>query len=394
MCPRRAICCLRETSILARDSQRCRVCFFHPCNFTHVGIIHLLCIGTIELDLPVVQAAMSGYSDWPMRAIARQLGAPYSICEVMIDSFVSSLKDRAKTRHHLLVTDNDHPVGAQLMGAEPSEFPPAAKKLVEAGFDVIDINFGCPAKKASGRCRGGFHLGQPSVAIEILQRVRDAVPSATPVTVKMRRGLDDTPQSRDNFFRIIESAFELGIAAVTVHGRTVEQKYVGPSRWDFLKEVRQLFPQRTLLGSGDLFTAADCVRMLRETGVDGVTAARGSIGNPWIFAQAAALLRGEPLPQPPRVYAQRDVICEHFRLAEQILPSDQVSKQLRKFCIHYSAWHPAAEAVRAAFIAVKNAADWHEVIACHYAIDQPGQFPADPGNSGQPLAVSCAEPVS
>ena len=361
--------------------------------FANDGISNLLNIGSIELDLPVVQAAMSGYSDWPMRAIARKLGAPYSICEVMIDSFVSSLKDRARTRHHLLVTDNDHPVGAQLMGAEPDEFPQAANKLVEAGFDVIDINFGCPAKKASGRCRGGYHLGQPDVAIEIVRRVRDAVPTETPVTVKMRRGLDDTPQSRDNFFRIIEAAFELGVAAVTVHARTVEQKYVGPSRWAFLKEVRRLFPNRTLLGSGDLFTAADCVRMLRETCVDGVTAARGSIGNPWIFSQAAALLRGEPMPQPPTVDEQRDVICEHFRLAEQILPPDQVSKQLRKFCIHYSAWHPAGDTVRAAFIAVRNAADWHQVIACHYAIDQPGQYPADPGNSEQPLEVSCAEPV-
>lgn len=326
---------------------------------------------------------MSGYSDWPMRAIARKLGAPYSICEVMIDSFVSALKDRAKTRHHLLVTDDDHPVGAQLMGADPDEFPSAARKLVGAGFDVIDVNFGCPAKKASGRCRGGYHLGQPDVAIEILQRVRDSVPIETPVTVKMRRGLDETQQSRDNFFRIIETGFELGIAAVTVHARTVEQKYAGPSRWAFLKEVRQLFPNRTLLGSGDLFTAADCVRMLKETGVDGVTAARGSIGNPWIFSQAAALLRGEPLPLPPTVHEQREVICEHFRLAEQILPPDQASKQLRKFCIHYSAWHPEAETVRTAFIAVRNSHDWHHVIAREYAVEQPGRYPANPGNSAQ-----------
>ena len=322
---------------------------------------------------------MSGYSDWPMRTIARKLGAPYTICEVMIDSFVSSLKSRAKTRHHLFVTDEDHPVGAQLMGAEPDEFPAAARKLVEAGFDVIDINFGCPAKKASGRCRGGYHLGQPDVAIEIMKRVRDAVPVETPVTVKMRRGLDDTQQSRDNFFRIMESAFELGVAAITVHGRTVEQKYVGPSRWSFLKEVRQQFPDRTLLGSGDLFTAADCVRMLRETGVNGVTAARGSIGNPWIFSQAAALLRGEPMPEPPSVYEQRDVLCEHFRLAEQILPPDQVSKKLRKFCIYYAAWHPASDVVRNAFIAVKNADDWHQVIARHYADGRPGMSPENSG---------------
>jgi tRNA-dihydrouridine synthase B len=237
---------------------------------------------------------MSGYSDWPMRAIARKLGAPYTICEVMIDSFVSSLKARSKTRHHLFVTDDDHPVGAQLMGAEPDEFPAAAKKLVEAGFDVIDINFGCPAKKASGRCRGGYHLGQPDVASEIIRRVRDAVPAEIPVTVKMRRGLDDTQQSRDNFFRIMESAFELGVAAShgsRSHGGT---EICGPESLGFSERGAASVSDRTLLGSGDLFTAGDCVRMLRETGVDGVTAARGSIGNPWIFSQAAALLRGEP----------------------------------------------------------------------------------------------------
>ncbi|MFO0999923.1 MAG: tRNA-dihydrouridine synthase [Planctomycetaceae bacterium] len=341
----------------------------------------MLRIGPISLELPVVQAALSGYSDWPMRAVAKRLGAPYSICEVLTDSFVNSLKDRVKTRHHLYLEEEDHPVGAQLMGSEPEEFPAAAKKLVEAGFDVIDVNFGCPAKRSGGRCRGGYHLGQPEVAIDILQRVRDAVPSNVPVTVKMRRGLDDTQQSRDNFFRIIEFAFAIGVAAVTVHGRTVEQKYIGPSRWSFLKEVRQQFPDHTLLGSGDLFTAEDCVRMLKETGVDGVTAARGSIGNPWIFSQAAALLRGESLPDAPTVYEQRQVICEHFRLAEKILPADQVSKQLRKFCIHYSSWHPEASSVRAAFIAVKNAEDWHQVIEQWYRSDRPGQYPANPGNT-------------
>ena len=351
----------------------------------------MLKIGSIELAHPVVLAALSGYSDWPMRALARRMGAPYTICEVMIDSFVSSLKDRAKTRHHLYLEDGDHPAGSQLMGADPDEFPPAAKKLVEAGFDVIDVNFGCPAKKASGRCRGGYHLGQPDVAIQILQKVRGSVPDDIPVTVKMRRGLDDTDESRDNFFRIIEAAFDLGIAAVTVHGRTVVQKYIGPSRWSFLKEVRSKFPDRTLLGSGDLFTAEDCVRMLRETGVNGVTAARGAIGNPWIFAQSAALLRGEPLPAPPTVHEQRDVLCKHFRLAEKILPEDQVSKQLRKFCIHYSGWHPDSETVRNAFIAVRNASDWKDVIATHYAEDRAGQYPANPGGSNSTVdaGLSC-----
>jgi tRNA-dihydrouridine synthase len=108
--------------------------------------------------------------------------------EVVIDKFVTSLRDRQRTRHHLYVTDADHPCGAQLMGAEPETFGPAALRLVEAGFDVIDINFGCPARKASGRCRGGYHLGQPAVAVEILQRVLEAVPSSIPVTVRDASG--------------------------------------------------------------------------------------------------------------------------------------------------------------------------------------------------------------
>jgi nifR3 family TIM-barrel protein len=269
------------------------------------------------------------------------------------------------------------------MGSVPTEFPEAAKKLVQAGFDVIDVNFGCPAKRTSGRCRGGYHLGQPDVAIEILRRVRDAVPADVPVTVKMRRGIDDSLASRENFFRILTAAFNIGFAAATIHGRTVEQKYIGPSRWEFLKEVRQAYPGKTLLGSGDLFTAADCVRMLQETGVDGVTAARGAIGNPWIFGQAAALLDGQPLPPAPDVHEQRAVICRHFELAQETLPADQASRQLRKFCIYYSGWHPDASSVRNAFIAVRNAVEWQQVISDWYRDNQPGRYPENPGNAGK-----------
>ena len=139
------------------------------------------------------------------------------------------------------------------MGAEPAQFAEASLKLVEAGFDIIDINFGCPVKKVLGRCRGGFHLGQPDVALDIVQRTRDAVPDEIPVTVKMRRGIDDTQESEDNFFTILDGAFDIGIAGVTVHGRTVQQRYIGPSRLEFLKKVKQHIGDRILLGSGDLF---------------------------------------------------------------------------------------------------------------------------------------------
>src|SRR5947207_5367207 len=156
-------------------------------------------IGPLRLDFSVVQDALSGYSDMPMRVIARRLGAPYTLCEVMLDQFVVQLKPRRKNRHFLQVADEEHPTGGQLMGADPQDFAPAALRMVEAGFDVIDINFGCPVKKVLGRCRGGFHLSQPEVALEIVRRVRDAVPAMIPVTLKMRRGIDDSAESRDKF---------------------------------------------------------------------------------------------------------------------------------------------------------------------------------------------------
>src|SRR5450432_3664037 len=98
-------------------------------------------LGPIELDFPVVQAALSGYSDWAMRVIARRLGASYTLCEVMLDRFVNEVTKGAKARRYMQVTDEEHPVGAQLMGANPVEFGPAAEHLVAAGFDVVDINF-------------------------------------------------------------------------------------------------------------------------------------------------------------------------------------------------------------------------------------------------------------
>ncbi len=335
----------------------------------------MLQIGSIQLPSPVVLAALSGYSDWPMRALARKMGAPYTVHEVMIERFVNNLKDRERTRRFLKVADTDHPVGAQLMGSHPAEFAEAARRLVDAGFDVVDINFGCPMKKLRGQCRGGLHLGQPNIALQIVQSVRDALPQRIPVTVKMRRGLDDSSESTDNFFQILEGAIASGVAAVTIHGRTVAQKYVGRSNWNFLKMVRDAFPHQTLLGSGDLFTAHDCVRMLRETGVNGVTAARGAIGNPWIFQQTQALLRGNALPAAPTVFEQRDMIREHMRLAADVYPAEQASRQLRKFGIRYAMWHPEAEKVRNAFIDVQNPEQWHHTVTQWYSEDRPGNYP-------------------
>jgi len=334
-------------------------------------------IGSLKIGFPVVQAALSGYSDWPMRLIARRHGASYAICEVMLDQFLVTMKDnRHRNRHFLHITEDERPVGGQLMGAEPEQFARGAQKLVQAGFDVIDINFGCPVKKVLGRCRGGFHLSQPPVALEIVQRTREAVPPQIPVTVKMRRGLDDTAESRDNFFTIFDGAFAAGVAAITVHGRTVVQRYNGPSRWQFLKEVKaHAGPTKTILGSGDLFTPHDCLEMMSQTGVDGVTVARGAIGNPWIFSQCQALAAGQPLPPPPKLFEQRDIILEHYQLAVSLYGEQRAGPLMRKFGIKYAALHPQHLVVREEFAKTKTLEDWKSVIGLWYAEDLPGCHP-------------------
>jgi nifR3 family TIM-barrel protein len=333
--------------------------------------------GSLEIGFPVMQAALSGYSDWPMRLLARRHGASYALCEVMLDQFLVTMKDnRQRNRHFLHITDDERPVGGQLMGAEPEQFARGAQKLVQAGFDVIDINFGCPVKKVLGRCRGGFHLSQPEVALEIVQRTRDAVPAEIPVTVKMRRGIDDSAEARDKFFAIFDGAFAAGVAAITVHGRTVMQRYIGPSRWQFLTELKRYAgPEKTILGSGDLFTPQDCLEMMRQTGVDGVTVARGAIGNPWIFGQCQALAEGKPLPAPPALFEQREVMLEHFRLAESLYGSERAGAHMRKFGIKYAALHPQHLVVREAFTKTKSIEDWNAVLAQWYGEDLPGCHP-------------------
>jgi len=330
-------------------------------------------LGPLEIGFPVLLAAMAGYTDWPTRRIARRLGAGLTISEVLLDRFVLSVTRGRKAKRYLRVTDEDHPVGAQVMGSEPDEVARAAVKLVEAGFDLVDVNFGCPVKKVLSKCRGGHLLTDPDRALRIVARVREAVPPEIPVTVKMRRGMDDTEASREQFFAIFDGAFRSGVAAVTVHGRTVRQRYEGPSSWAFLEEVKRHAGQRTVLGTGDLFTAADCLDMFARTGVDGVCVARGAIGNPWIFQQARALAAGHALPDPPSLFEQRDVLAEHYRLAEEIYGPARCPKVMRKFGIKYSRLHPRADRVRDAFVLVRSRDGWHQLLARWYADDLPGR---------------------
>ena len=326
-----------------------------------LGNVRPLAIGSVQIGFPVVQAALSGYSDGPMRIVARRLGASYSLGEVLIDRFVLDATNQHHARRHLTLSEEEHPVGGQLMGSNPTEFAPAAKRLVEAGFDVIDINFGCPVKSAVSGCRGGYHLSQPDVALEIVSRTREAVPPSIPVTLKMRRGIDDSDESRERFFCILDGAFARGVAAITVHGRTVEQRYLGPSNWDFLREVKLHAGSKTILGSGDLFTAQACLEMIRDTGVDGVSVARGAIGNPWIFAQAKALAAGLPVTEP-NLQEQRRVLQMHADLCLAATGEKQAHITMRMFAIKFAPLHPQHTEVRNAWAVCRSMTAWREVL--------------------------------
>ncbi len=199
----------------------------------------------------------------------------------------------------------------------------------------------------------------------MLKAVRAVVPGHIPTSVKLRRSYDDTPEMARNFERIFNAAYELGYAWTTVHGRTVQQKYVGPSQWEFLRDLVKRHPDKIIFGSGDIFQAHDIFAMLEFTGVHAVSVARGCIGNPWIFRQARQLMAGEESAKPT-LAEQRQALLDHFELSVRLHGERRASKMMRKFGIKFAAHHPEPNAVKADFVKCKSIADWHEVIAQQY----------------------------
>ncbi len=319
-------------------------------------------IGAVTIEFPVVLASLAGYSDLSYRLICRSLSAPYCTTEAMLDRQL--LVDGKLRKRLVRMDDRDHPVAGQIMGSEPEVMAAAAAALREAGFDVIDLNFACPVRKVLARGRGGYFMNHPGRVMDIVRAVLDAVPDR-PVTLKLRRAFREADARHDAFWRIARGAFDLGIAAICVHARSVDQKYRGRADWEFLAGVKDQFPGRTVIGSGDVHSAADALRMIRETGVDGVSAARGAIGNPWIFRQARDLAAGRE-PRHPALEEQRELIGRHYRLTCEIYGPDRGLKIMRNFGIHYARLHPQPAMVRREIIKVKSEQDWEALMnACY-----------------------------
>ncbi len=332
-------------------------------------------IGPIQLASPFCQAGLAGYSDRAMRLVARRRGCAYAVTEALLDTIL--LSGGQGLRKSIDINDEDHPIAGQIIGSTPESMARAARIMAENGYDIVDLNFACPVKKIKNAARGGHMLRDVPRALSILKAVRDTLPPQVPTTISLRRSFDDTAAAADSFDAIIEAAWSLGYSAVRVHGRTVEQKYNGRAQWDFLRDLKLRHPNRTLLGSGDVFTAEDAVRMKRHTNVDIVWIARGAIGNPWIFDHARRLLGGESVDSiaPPSVLQQREALDEHFAIAMQIHGEQVAGRRMRKMGIKYARFHPDAEQVKTAFIGIQSLRQWNEVLARFYAEDRAGVWP-------------------
>ena len=310
----------------------------------------MLKLGNLVLNVPFVQAPISGYSDYAMRRLALDFGAPLTFAGVMLAKSAASAKMLRKRIFHPF--DDEHPVGAQILGNDPETMAKAAKALQDAGYDIIDLNFACPAPKVLRRQRGGWLLRDPETVMQIYSRVREAV--TCPVTMKLRRGYGKGNQSYDNYYAIVSEASRQGVDALTIHGRTVLQGFTGEVDWDLLAETKRQFPETTIIGSGDLFEPQAIVERLRDSKLDGVLIARGAIGNPWIYSGLNAVLAGKPVPGPPTLAEQAEVMQKHFEILCLLFGQVKAVRYFRKFLIRYCKLHPNRKQAQMSLLAAKD----------------------------------------
>jgi nifR3 family TIM-barrel protein len=325
----------------------------------------MLTIGKIKLKNPFIQAALSGYSDRAMRVLARKFGCELTFSGVILDSS-ASYKPLFEKPNYVL-KDDEHPIGAQLLGTEPERMAKAAENLRQIGYDLIDLNFACPAPKVVKKTRGGALLTEPQRVLEIFKCVRDSV--NCPVIMKLRKGTTDSEESIQKFWQICTEAVEYGIDGLIVHGRSVEQRFKGTADWNIIKQLKQKFPKTTIIGSGDLFEPVDIVEKLRLNGADGVAIARGAIGRPWIFRQIKDVLEEKTEIFQPDIQEQGRIILEHFEMLKELYDIRKCIWYFRKFLTKYSKSHSQIRKVSKELIAAQREDQLKQAIKKWYNLD-------------------------
>ena len=319
---------------------------------------NMLKFGNIEMDVPFFQAPLSGYTDRAMRVLARQFGAPLTFTGVLLDKV--SLHPRAIRKLLSNPGPDESPVGAQILGTTPETMAQSAVCFEKYGFDLIDLNFACPAPKVLRRGRGGALLKKPDVAIEIFKQVRDAV--KCPVTVKLRTCFEHEDGTIDNFWKICEGLVANGVDGIVIHGRSVKQLYRNKAEWETVVKVKHQFPNTPIVGSGDIMTAEDALQRYKETGLDGILIARGAIGNPWIFREARELFNDNPKPAPPSLQEMGQTMIKHLEMLLETKDELKSVRFFRKFASGYCKRHPQRKKALLGLMACKNAEQVYKII--------------------------------
>jgi nifR3 family TIM-barrel protein len=335
-------------------------------------------IGPIQVDVPVVLAPMAGITNTAFRRLCREYGAGLYVSEMITSR---ALVERNETtmrliRHH----ESETPRSVQLYGVDPTTVGRAARLLAdEDRADHIDLNFGCPVPKVT-RKGGGAALPWKSDLFGAI--VRAAVDNAgdIPVTVKMRKGIDDDHLTFLDAGRIAEDA---GVAAVALHARTAAQFYSGTADWTAIAALKQAVTSIPVLGNGDIWSAEDAVRMLDETGADGVVVGRGCLGRPWLFGDLARAFGAESTP----VDATLGFVAQAFRRHAELLveffeDEGRGCRDIRKHVAWYFKGYPVGGDTRAALATSSTLAEIDDLLAT-LELDAPYPGEAAEGQRGR-----------
>ena len=295
-------------------------------------------IGTVELENPYILAPMAGVTDLPFRLLCKEQGAGL-LCMEMVSAKAIQYNNK-NTKALLEIHPEELPVSLQLFGSDPDVISEIAKRIEELPFSILDINMGCPVPKIVKNGEGSALMKNPKLVYEIVRKTARAIQK--PVTVKIRKGFDDTCINAVEIAKIIEDA---GGKAVAVHGRTREQYYSGKADWDIIRQVKEAV-KIPVIGNGDVVSGESAIAIQKETGCDGVMIGRGAQGNPWIFSELLEYERTGKMPLRPSVEAIKKMMIRHAQLQMQYKGEYLGIREMRKHVSWYTSGLPNSAKLR------------------------------------------------
>ncbi|WP_370249553.1 tRNA dihydrouridine synthase DusB [Nocardioides sp.] len=341
-------------------------------------------LGALEVEVPVVLAPMAGITNAAYRRLCAEQGAGLYVCEMITSRGL--VEGDETTRAMVTFDERETTRSVQLYGTDPHYVGRATRILCEEfGVDHVDLNFGCPVPKVTRKGGGGALPWKRTLLARILeQAVGAAAPFGVPVTMKTRKGIDDDHLTFLDAGRIAQ---ESGCAAIALHGRTVVQAYSGRADWDAIGELVAAV-DIPVLGNGDIWEAADALRMVAHTGAAGVVVGRGCLGRPWLFRDLAAAFRGEQVATLPTLGEVTAMMRRHAELLCQHLGEERGCKEFRKHVTWYLKGFAAGGRLRQSLGLVDSLAALDALLA---ELDPTEPFPASElgaprGRQGSPRA--------